>query len=87
MRKLYYDDQFARQLSELELHVPRIREFLRGLASKLKRNPEFGTQVRDNPPVWFAGMPDLIEQPLGVSYTFDDNARGPALDLDRRGMR
>ena len=39
---------------------------------KLRRDPEFGTKVRDDPPVWFAAMPDIIESPLAVSYTFDD---------------
>lgn len=51
MRDLYYDAEFVAQLADLEQHVPRTRDFLRGVTFKLRRDPEFGTKVRDDPPV------------------------------------
>jgi hypothetical protein len=72
MREVYYDAEFVAQLADLEQHVPRVREFLRGVTFKLRRDPEFGTRVQEYPPVWFVAMPDIIESPLAMSYTFDD---------------
>lgn len=73
MRKLYQDDEFAKQYADLQQHVPRLDEFMRGLKHKLLTNPEFGTQIQHDPPVWFVGMPDIVAKPIGVSYTFDDD--------------
>ena len=40
---------------------------------KLIANPEFGTQVRFDPPVWFVPFPDEFTEALGISYCFDDD--------------
>ena len=72
MRKLTYDNLFASQLADLELHIPRIRQSLIGLIFALRKDPESGTKLRKDAPVWFMPLPDLIERPLGITYTFND---------------
>ena len=61
MRKLIYDDLFASQLADLELHIPQIRKTLRGLSFALRKNPELDEKVREDAPVWFVPLPDLID--------------------------
>lgn len=72
MRKIAYHSDFEDQLRQAELEFPRLEEFLVGLKLKLRRNPEFGTQVSSDPPVWFVGAPDVFPATIGVSYTFDE---------------
>lgn len=73
MRKIVYHADFADQLLDAEVEFPRFEEFLRGIKHKLRTNPEFGTQVGANPPVWLVSLPDVFEKSLGVSYTFDES--------------
>jgi len=73
MRKIFQTAEFSAQVADLEEHGTRVRDFLRALKAKLQRNPEFGTKVRDDPPLWFVPTPDIIQQPLCASYTFDDD--------------
>lgn len=72
MRDIFHSDEFSRQCSDLELRVGRLQEFLRGVTAKLRRNPEFGTKIRENPDLWLVGMPDILPEPLCISYTFDE---------------
>jgi hypothetical protein len=72
MRSLVHDDLFARQLSDLELHIPGVRAAISGLARALCTDPELGTKIREIPPTWFVPLPDVAEQPLGISYVFDE---------------
>ena len=72
MRKAIHDELFVHQLSELELHVPGIRQAVAGLALKLRKNPEHGTKVQEYPPLWFVPLPDVAKRALGISYVFDE---------------
>ena len=72
MRRLNYDDLFASQLADLKLHIPSIRKALAGVSFVLRKNPELGVKLREDAPVWFVPLPDLIERPLGITYTFND---------------
>ncbi len=73
MRKLYQTMRFAEQVADLERQGARVRDFLRGIKLKLRKNPEFGTQLDDDPSIWFIPTPDILEIPMGISYTFDDD--------------
>ena len=72
MRKVIHDDLFAHQLSELEIHVPGIRQAVAGLTLKLRKSPEHGTKVQEFPALWFVPLPDVAQRPLGISYVFDE---------------
>jgi hypothetical protein len=72
MRKVIHDDLFAHQLSELELHVPGIRQAVSGLTLKLRNDPEHGTKVQESPPLWFVPVPDVAKRALAISYVFDE---------------
>ncbi len=73
-RDIVRTDRFERELKKIEDDPLRADEFTEAVEWTLARNPASGTQISEDPPIWFIPMVDL---PLGSSvaiyYTFDNN--------------
>ena len=58
---------------EMEENPRRADEFTEAVEWTLARGPTSGTQIKDNPPIWFIPMVDSIDNStVAIFYTFDD---------------
>ena len=72
-REIWHEQQFSRELHDLEASIRRADEFLKGADWILCRYPEAGTKISDSPPVWFLPIVDIPGLPsIAIYYTFDD---------------
>ncbi len=73
LRDVAYSERYEKELSEFDSDVKRTDEFLQGAVWTLSRNPEHGTQISKNSPVWFLPIEDTpTATPVAIYYTFNE---------------
>ena len=72
-RDIVRTERFERELEEIEQDPRRADEFTEAVEWTLARDPTSGTQIREDPPIWFIPMVDLpFGSSVAIYYTFDD---------------
>ncbi len=69
MRTVVRDPRFEAEMKQIESHVEKADEFLRGAETILSRKPEAGHHLGGDSLVWF--LPGYTVG-LSIYYTFDD---------------
>jgi hypothetical protein len=70
-RNVIYEKQFEDELAAIEPDSERADDLIRGIEWVLQRDPNHGTRVHSDPPVWFVPACDLYDLPYVLYYTFD----------------
>ena len=72
-RDIVRTERFERELREIEESPRRADEFTEAAEWTLARDPSSGTQIKDDPPIWFIPMVDALDDStVAIFYTFDD---------------
>lgn len=72
-RDIVRTERFERELREIEENPRRADEFTEAVEWALARDPSSGTQIEDDPPIWFIPMADTLDDSsVAIFYTFDD---------------
>ncbi len=73
-RTIIEEKRFKDELRNIEPNARRADEFIDGAKWILCRNPEAGTRLSDNPPIYFLPIADIQSLPrLVLYYTFNSN--------------
>lgn len=71
-RDVSYEHEFDAELKGIEDDFERADKLIQGIEWVLQRDPESGTKVSTNPPVWFIPAIEVVDLPYVIFYTFDD---------------
>jgi hypothetical protein len=72
LRRAIREHRFEDELRVLIRDAIQADEFVEGAEFLLVRNPEIGTQIAENSPVWFLPMAPVSDRQIALFYTFDD---------------
>ncbi|CBE67909.1 protein of unknown function [Candidatus Methylomirabilis oxygeniifera] len=74
LRCVIKEKRFESELKRIKTNPRRADDFVEGPEWVLSRDPEQGTQVEEDPPVWFLGIEDDSSHlTAAIYYTFDEN--------------
>ena len=72
-RDIVRTERFERELTDIEQDPQRADEFTEAVEWTLAREPTSGTQIKEDPPIWFIPMVDLpFGSSVAIYFTFDD---------------
>ena len=73
-RDIARTERFERELQDIEKNPRRADEFTEAVEWTLARDPSSGTQISENPSIWFIPMVDIRNgSSVAIYYTFDRN--------------